>query len=425
MTSAVPFDTAWSIIREQVLRQQPPQRSVPINAAQGQVSARDVRARLDIPPFSRAMMDGYALHAADAATAGARLRVTTTALPAGTRASSPLPTGWATRIMTGAPLPPGADAVVRLEWCEPAADGTVTVLRPVPSGESVQHQGADGAVGTLLLSAGRRLRALDPAVLRAYGVTEVTVARPLRIALIPTGNEVQSDARRPLAASHVYDVNTPFLAAMLRADGHEVTPFPVVPDDPALLSDTVRRAASTADVIMITGGVSSGDFDYVPGVVQQLVEARAGHASTLTSAIYLRRVHMRPGSPLVFARLADTLLFGLSGNPAACYIQFEALVRPALRLQAGESDEPFPLTARIQHDLTAPVTIHTRIVRGDAYVTDGTLWVDTSLAQSAGAISSLVQTTCLVRHDTVYAAGDVVPVRLTTLPSRRISTSGC
>ncbi|QSO52563.1 molybdopterin molybdotransferase MoeA [Alicyclobacillus curvatus] len=373
--------------------------TVPAEQAYGRIVASDVEAEVDVPPFSRSMMDGYAVTAADLSQ-GTMLHVTDT-VPAGQPTPTALYNGQAVRVMTGAPVPDNAAAVVRDEWCRVLGTQTFEILKTVAFGESIQPKGEDGERGQKLISCGTRLSELDIAVLKAFGVKHITVYRVPTAALIITGTELVEHTTEELRDGQIYGTNDALLKGALESDGIHVERIEYVKDDAEYLGHVVNTASENHDLVIVTGGVSVGDFDFTPSAIE-----------AANSTVHIRKVLMRPGSPLIFATKGNTALFGLSGNPGACFAQFSVLVRPAIRLALGRQDEPFPHTAILRHDVALKPIKHTRVQRAKVYVESGQLQVDCQLAQSSGVISSLVSTDAYVRLDGSTASkGTVVRLR--------------
>ncbi|MCL6452532.1 MAG: molybdopterin molybdotransferase MoeA [Alicyclobacillus sp.] len=407
MQSPVSFDDAFTLLKSHLpFTVADPGRGewVAVANADGRTLVEPAYAAIDVPPFDRAMMDGYALTAADLAERRTPLR-SVLAVAAGHTPRVAMEPGMCARVLTGAPVPMGTAAVVRQEWCT-ESDGEIEVLRWPAPGESIQPAGQDGRSGEPLLPAGRVLSALDCAVLQTFGVKQVRVARRLRAALLVTGDEL-APAGGPLAPGQIYGTNDRMLDGCLRADGLEVVQTAHLRDDPRELATAITRAAADADVIVVTGGVSVGDFDFTPHAVEQVL-----------GPLLLRKVLMRPGSPLVFAVRDQVACFGLSGNPAACFAQYETLIGPALRCSLGQTDVPFPATGILAHDVQLKPVKHTVVHRGKMHLQAGQLLVDCRMAQSTGVVSSLLASDVLVRLDDAdYRAGDIVPIRGLQWPS--------
>jgi molybdopterin molybdotransferase len=288
--------------------------------ALGVTLAEDVVADRDIPPFRNSAMDGYAVRGADVATAPVRLRVTGD-IAAGTAPDSAVAAGEAMRIMTGAPMPDGADTVVRVEDTDNRTD-TVTITAVTKPGTSVRAAGEDLKRGETILRTGTVLRAAEIGVLATLGRGSVRVIGRPRVAILSTGDElVELDA--PLGPGQIRDANRYSLASAVRAMGATPVPFGIVRDTAADLRHALRDAAATADVIVTSGGVSVGDHDHVKPVVDEL------------GSMDFWSIAIRPGRPLAFGEIAGTLIFGLPGNPVSALLGFELFVRPALLKMAG------------------------------------------------------------------------------------------
>ncbi len=303
--------------------------SVSLSEAVDRVLATDLRARADLPGFDNSAMDGYAVHAADCALGTSRpLKVLATAR-AGFRARLRVGRGEAVKIMTGAPLPPGADAVVMKEFTAPGPDGTIRILRAPGRGDHIRPRGEDVRRGARLLRKGVRLRPSEIALLAAQGIARVRAVRRPRVAVLATGDELVSGSGR-LAAGKIRNSNGPALSAALSRWGARVVLSRVVRDDPASLRRAVRAALSRADLVLVTGGVSVGDFDHTREVLQNV-----------GAWIVFWKVAMKPGKPLLFALRGGKPVFGLPGNPVAVMVCLEEYVRPALEtLQGHEPGHP-------------------------------------------------------------------------------------
>ena len=306
--------------------------SVPLASAAGRVLAETVVADLDLPPFDTTAMDGWAVPAAAAAGVPARFRVAGT-LGAGAPAAE-LPVGWALKLMTGAPLPGGSDAIVPVEEAREEDGGTVTLLQPPKPGAHVRRRGEVFAAGDTLLSAGRRLAPADLVLAAAAGRDAVRVVRRARAGVVVTGQEVVPSGSRP-GPAQIRNTNGPLLFSALSRFGAEALDFGTVSDDRRALRVKLGSALeSRLDLLLTTGGVSTGDFDIVPEVLEELGARPRFH-----------RVAMKPGKPVFFAEAGQTLVFGLPGNPVSAAVVFDLLVRPALRKAAGLSPALPPAVA--------------------------------------------------------------------------------
>jgi molybdopterin molybdotransferase len=393
------FDKAVDIIEHLPLNQRV--RKQTVTSALGSVLAEDAVAHVHVPPFAKAMMDGFAVKGADVHSKGARLTVIAS-VAAGSASTTRLAHGQAARIMTGAPLPDGADTVIRFEWVEQSEDGhQIEILKPAEVGESVQRLGEDGLAGTSVLSKGSPLTGPNMAVLRTFGISQVSVYELPRISVIVTGSELVPTPDQALQPGQIYGANDALIVGALREDGIAVHRVQYVKDDLQQLVHALAEETKEADYVLITGGVSAGDFDYTPAAIAEV----GAH-------IAIRKILMRPGSPFVAATHGKCIIFGLSGNPAACFAQFETLIHPVLRRFMGLSEGPFPHSGVLSHDIDLKHIKHTRILRAQGTIANGVVHINSELAQSSGIISSFSAANCLIRlNESKLSAGTVVPLR--------------
>ena len=324
-----------------------PVHTAPIGDCLGLVLAEDCAARLTVPPFTNSAMDGFAVRAAEVATPPVRLTVTAD-IPAGTAPSIELSPGTAQRIMTGAMVPDGADAVVPVELTDippgpHGLPGAVEVREAVAAGQHVRYAGGDVGVGEPIAAAGTRLTAAALSSLVSVGYGELAVhARP-RVAVLATGEELAAPGVTP-APGHIPDSNTTLVAGLVREAGCDVVHVGRSGDTPDELRAALAAAAAAADLIVTTGGVSAGAYDVVK-------EATSGAGVTFT------QIAMQPGKPQGFGVLGDQEIpvFTLPGNPVSSLVSFEAFVAPALRLMAGRAPfEAAPVVARVEEGFRSP-----------------------------------------------------------------------
>lgn len=344
------------------------------NAA-GRILAEVVGARRDLPGFDQSAMDGYAVRCATL-TVGAWLPVT--GRTAAGEAPGIMADGGAHRILTGAPLPSGADAVLAQETVH-RDGGLIRIMAVPPSGTNIRHQGEDMRHGEELARPGTRLDWRHITVLAAQGIAEVRVRRRPRVTLLSSGRELRG-AGDCLSKGQIHDSNMPMLAALLTGWGVEVRPMPIVPDDAASMRRALQSAAADADIVLTTAGISVGDEDHV----RDALHALGGDLAVL-------KVAMKPGKPLAAGRLGSAVFIGLPGNPLAALAGAIGFVRPMLARLAGTSEPP-PLRARAAFDLPRkpgraefiPVTLRQ---------SDTCLWADRSGPDGSGRVSPLLSAT--------------------------------
>ncbi|ABM61036.1 gephyrin-like molybdotransferase Glp [Halorhodospira halophila] len=372
------------------------QERVALAAALGRVLAENVHAPLDVPGADNAAMDGYAVRSVDLPENGpGTLRVVDRVL-AGAARRDPLAAGECVRIMTGAPIPPGADAVVMQERVEDGDDGQVRIPGPVAAGENIRRAGEDLAAGSVALAAGRRLRPQEVGVLGSLGRPEVTVHRRPVVAFLSTGDELCSPGQTP-GPGQIYDSNRHLIGAALRRLGVDAVDGGVIGDDLGALKAAISEAGSYADAVITTGGVSVGEADTVK------------EALACAGDIAFWRVAMRPGRPLAFGRVGPALFFGLPGNPVSAAATFYQLVQPALRRLMGEAGTLQPaqlpvIAAERLRKRPGRMEFQRGILEPGA---DGTVQVRSTGAQGSGMLTSLVHADCLIVLDA--ERGDVAP----------------
>jgi molybdopterin molybdotransferase len=308
-------------------------------AAAGRVLAVAQRSPLDQPPMDNSAMDGYALRAADVPVPGTRLPVSQR-IPAGSVGHSLAP-GTAARIFTGAPLPPGADAVVMQELCTHEGD-TVVVNHLPQAGEAVRRAGEDIAEGAVVLAQGQRLRAQHLGLAASVGLAELPVFRRVKVAVFSTGSELVMPGE-PLPPGGIYNSNRFMLRALLAGLGCEVADFGIVPDELAATRRALREAAEGHDLILTSGGVSVGEEDHV----KPAVEAEG--------SLDLWKIAMKPGKPLAYGRVHGAAFIGLPGNPVSSFVTFLLMVRPFLLATQGVAElAPQALPLRAEFDWPKP-----------------------------------------------------------------------
>ena len=301
-----------------------PSRALPLGEALGCVTAGITVAGHDVPSFANSAMDGFAVRAADTAGAPVTLEVVGTAA-AGSAPGVEVGPGQAVRIMTGAILPAGADAIVMVERTSLAGAGTVTIEVPAAAGDHVRHPGEDIRAGQTLFEPGTELGPGHLGVLASVGAETVDVVPKARVGVLSTGDELTS-APGELRPGQIRDSNRPTLLALAARAGCVPVDLGSAPDDEAAITAAVERGVAQCDAILTSGGVSVGDFDYVKVVLDRLGDMRWW------------QVAVKPAKPLAFGTVRGTPVFGLPGNPVSSMVSFELFARPALRQMMGHRE---------------------------------------------------------------------------------------
>lgn len=367
--------------------------NVSLFEAAGRITAKPINSPLDVPSFDNSAMDGYALRLADIAPDRV-LRVAGKAF-AGAPFNGEWPAGSVIRIMTGAPIPAGCDAVVMQEQTE-QRDGGIVITAPVQAAQNIRRIGEDIQAGKQVLDAGVRLGAAELPLLASLGIAEVSVLRKLRVAIFSTGDELQA-VGQPLAEGQIYDTNRFTVALMLNKLGCEVIDLGVIADDQAALRTAFTEADRQADVVISTGGVSVGEADFTRAMLEEL------------GAITFWKLAIKPGKPFAFGRLANSWFCGLPGNPVSAAVTFYQLVQPLLATLTGQTTRIMPLRQRAratQRLKKSPGRLDFQraiLSRGD----DGVLEVRSTGAQGSHVFSSFALANCFVVLE--RDRGDVEP----------------
>lgn len=372
-----PRELSYAEARDRVLAAASPLPAArePLAHALGRALRRDLVAPHALPPFDNSAMDGWAVLAADLAAASpeapVRLPITGVAA-AGRPLERVLARGEAALVMTGAPIPAGADAVVPFEdGAREDGDGAARFTLPVRAGAHIRRAGEDIAAGEVALATGRELSAHDLALAASLGFAEIELSPAPRVAVLSTGDELL-DPGQPLRPGAIRDSNLPMLAMLVAQAGGALTLAERLPDDAHRVAARVREAVEVSDVVLTIGGVSAGDFDPVKQALDEIGE------------IELWRVAMRPGRPQAFGAPHGRLFFGLPGNPASVACVFEALVRPALRKLQGHAALDRPrVPVRLATDVESRAG-RTDFVRCSLEWRLGALWAVPAGAQVSG-----------------------------------------
>ncbi|HZZ74202.1 MAG TPA: gephyrin-like molybdotransferase Glp [Pirellulales bacterium] len=430
------LDEALALV---LTRAQPlPPVELEVSAALGRILAADVISDIDSPPHDKAMVDGYAVVAADLQSAPVDLIVLED-VTAGDVPTIAVRSGCASRVMTGAPIPRGADAMVMIErttpltypakWEPRRADprpplpSTVRIeAAPVAPGQNILRRGVALRTGEVALRAGAKIRPIEAGILAEIGRTVVPASPRVRVAVLSTGNELVPPAEFP-AAGQIRNSNEALLAAAVELNGGVAVRLGIARDEPAALREKISAGLEQADMLLLSGGVSAGVLDLVPNLLEQLGVREVFH-----------KVRLKPGKPIWFGTFAsqtdegsprEKLVFGLPGNPVGSFVCFEVFVRPALRRLAGEdADESAPgltatLTEPFQHRGERPTfqPAWLALDRADEPSTETGCHANVTALRWHGSadLRTLAQANALIvfpAGDRAYAAGDAVRVRL-------------
>ena len=374
--------------------------SVAIEHALNRVLAEPVLADRDFPPFPRATRDGYALKAADLSTIPATLGVMGQ-VKAGSNYQGIIQSGQAVEIMTGAPVPEGADAVVMVEYTQPNGR-QVEILRGVNAGENIVPKGSEGKAGQEMLSAGTRMGFVQIAAAAAVGKSKLTCYQKPGVAILATGDELVDLSVSP-GPHQIRNSNSYSLAAQVLLAGGEPARLPIAPDDEQALTALIQKGLS-ADLLLISGGVSMGQFDLVEQVL-----------NTLGARFFFTGVHIQPGKPAVFGEALAKPFFGLPGNPVSTMVTFDLFVRPVLEALSGGDPVRLPTAkARLSKALktkTGLTRFLPAVVRGGLYDPE----VELVPWQGSGDILAAARANCYIvvppDQDSI-AVGEMVSILL-------------
>jgi len=354
--------------------------------ALGLALAEDLRADRDFPPFPRSTRDGYAVRAADVQAVPVDLHCVGAIKAGGDTAQLKVRAGEAVEIMTGAAVPPGADAVVMVEYTE-TRGGRVTIQRAVKAGENVVHAGAEANSGQVMVSKGTRVQHAVVAVAAAVGRPEVAVHRRPQVAVLATGDELV-DINLPPGPTEIRNSNSYSLAAQVYEAGGDATILPVARDEAAELALLLHKGLQ-ADLLLLTGGVSMGKYDIVEEVL-----------ASLGAEFFFTGVAIQPGKPVVFGQVdmegKTTPFFGLPGNPVSTMVTFKLFVRPVLDALGGAKPEPLPF---VQAELKETFTTRMGLTRflpgklGGSHQKPEVEWVRW---QGSGDLMSIVKSNCYI-----------------------------
>jgi molybdopterin molybdotransferase len=370
-------DAALALIAERV-HPVVGEEAVRLAEAAGRILAADLVAGMDVPPHANSAVDGYAIIHADLASDRETMLPVTGRAAAGHPLGRGIERGEAIRIFTGAPMPEGADTVMMQEDCA-LADGKVTLKAGIKRGANRRHAGEDVERGAVALCAGRRLKPADLGLAAALGHDQLTVFEPLRVALLSTGDEV-CEPGAPLPPGAIYDANRVMLASLLRGLGCRVSDLGIRPDRSVVLADTLTAAAKDHDLIVTSGGVSTGEEDHVRAAIERL------------GRLDFWRLAIKPGRPVALGHIKGVPLIGLPGNPVAAALTFAILARPLILRLAGASEEK-PATFRVRADFSYRKRLGRREYVRASLSREGDAIVASKYPKDgAGILSSIVRT---------------------------------
>lgn len=373
--------------------------TVSLQEAAGRITAEPVRSPGAVPSFDNSAMDGYAVRLTDLRP-GQPLAIAGKAF-AGAPFNGDWPAGSVVRIMTGAPIPEGCEAVVMQEETESHADGIV-ITAAVTAGQNIRRIGEDIQADAQILAAGVRLGAAELPLLASLGIAQLSVLRKLRVAIFSTGDELQP-VGQPLAAGQIYDTNRFTVSLMLNKLGCEVIDLGLARDDPAALRRTFEEADRQADVVISTGGVSVGEADYTKSILEEL------------GAITFWKLAIKPGKPFAFGRLKNSWFCGLPGNPVSAAVTFYQLVQPLLAKLTGQRAAALPPRQRVRAAERIKKTPGRLDFQRGIYAptADGTLEVRSTGNQGSHVFSSFALANCFIvleRERGTVEAGEWVEI---------------
>lgn len=379
---------------------------VDLYEAEGYILAEDIVATYDIPRFDKSPYDGFAIRSQDSEGASGDNRIAFKVIDhigAGSVSAETLKEGEAVRIMTGAEMPKGADAVVMLEQTVQTEEG-FTLRKPFSHHENVSLKGEETQTGDVVLSEGKRLNAGGIAVLATFGYRQVPVYQKPTVAIIATGSELL-DVEDELEPGKIRNSNGPMIHALLRQEGIVAEIYKIQKDDFESSLEVVKTAAESHDIVITTGGVSVGDFDYLPDIYR-----------ALNAEVLFNKVMMRPGSVTTVAVTDNTFLFGLSGNPSACFTGFELFVKPTMyRMMGAHRYYPMLIQATLMEDFKK-ANPFTRFVRATASFDGRAATVKPSGFNKSGAVVAIAHSNAIMvlpSGTRGYSTGHQVDVLLT------------
>ncbi|MGE5341387.1 MAG: gephyrin-like molybdotransferase Glp [Candidatus Omnitrophota bacterium] len=326
----IPIETAENILN--TISCHPEVEAIPLMESLGRILAQDIVSRISMPPFDKSAMDGYAIRSDDPSPAFNVVEV----IAAGSVPTQTIETGQCAKIMTGAMLPHGADRVVKVEVTE-ETDGVMTITGKDPH-SNICYLGEDIKPGDLILSKGHRIRPQEVGIIASMGLTQVTVYQKPRVGLVTTGSEIVEPGSE-LQTGQIYNSNAYSIGAQVLQAGASITYAGIVGDDPEMIRRTLDDLLSQNQMVLISGGVSMGDYDFVPRILKEL-----------GVQLYFDKVAIQPGKPTVFGTRGETFVFGMPGNPVSTFIVFEVFVKRLLCKLMGVDYTPMILKGIMKKD---------------------------------------------------------------------------
>ncbi|MGC9009370.1 MAG: gephyrin-like molybdotransferase Glp [Sulfolobales archaeon] len=408
----ISLNEALEILLRETPIKEPEVEEVDLVEAVGRIVARDIYAQYDIPPFDRSAVDGYAVRSSETISASLTNPIELKLIGRVTAGDelSKLPKlgrGEAIKIFTGAPIPPGADAVVMSEYVIEEGD-KILVTRPVAPLQNISRRGEDFRSGELIVSRGTRLRPWHIGALAAQNITRVPVYRRIKVGVLSTGDEViePGDPSYSPESGKILDSTKPLLRALIRETGCEDVDFGVVKDDPRLIRDKILEALDVVDILITTGGSSIGETDLVPEAIS-MIEG---------SKILFHGVRIRPGKPVGLALVKNKPIFILSGFPVSALVEFQALIEPYINRIYHTKPVPKPyvrgvVTRRIANPPSTKSFVRVKVFQER----DGKIYVEPLAITGSGVLSTLVKGNAILVIDEDlegYDEGDEVEVEL-------------
>jgi molybdopterin molybdotransferase len=363
------------------------QQTIPVRESLGRILADDIISPVNVPNHDNSAMDGYAVRTADSQADGeTRLRIVGTAY-AGQPWTGTLQTGECIRIMTGGVIPAGADAVIMQERVVQEGDTMRHAEQPKP-GSNIRLAGEDLRAGEVVLPQGHLMHSADLGLVASLGIGHVNVYRRLKVAFFSTGDELAS-VGQALQAGQVYDSNRYTLHGMLTRMGVDIMDLGAIKDDPQVLEQVLTKAATEADMVITSGGVSVGEADYMKQLLQKL------------GSVLFWKIAMKPGRPLAYGKIGNAHYFGLPGNPVAVMVTFYQFVREAMLVLMGQaSPPPLPMLQAICVEEIRKAKGRTEFQRGILFADEDGVWkVKTTGAQGSGMLSSMSRANCFIVLD--------------------------